>query len=152
MAHKKRILAADFERSIGYWVCQTAHAFESAMAAELVGTGATLRQVQVLGCLAMKGELAQKEIADMIRVEQSTVVRLLDRMERDGWITRRGSTEDRRRKVIAPTRRVLAKWAEIVARAERIRRRAGRGMTPARLRTLRDDLARIRANLNAGTS
>jgi MarR family transcriptional regulator for hemolysin len=149
MAHKKRTLAFDFEQSPGYWVCRTAHAFEAALAAELEGTGTTVRQVQVLATLAVEGDLAQTDIADRLRLEHSTVVRLLDRMERDGWITRRGSTKDRRRKVISPTRKSIAKWAEIVERGERIRRRAGHGLGPARMRTLRDLLARVRVNLGA---
>ncbi|MGA6926506.1 MAG: MarR family transcriptional regulator [Desulfosarcina sp.] len=125
----------------------TAHLFERALNNELAGTGITLRQVQVLTCLVLYGEQVQNELAMQLRVEPSTLVRILDRMERDGWIERCGSPRDRRKKIVRPTDKVAAKWAVIVACGERMERRATSGLSRSQLKDLNGALAAIRKNL-----
>lgn len=144
-----KMLNYDFDKNVSYWVGLTAHLFEQALNNELAGTGVTLRQVQVLACLALYEELAQNELANLLRIEPSTLVRILDRMERNGWIKRCESPEDRRKKIIRPTKQVTAKWAEIVEHGERMERRATAGLTQSQLKTLKGTLAAIRKNLEA---
>ena len=66
----------------------------------------------MLACLALSGELAQNELAMQLRIEPSTLVRVLDRMERDGWIVRRPSPQDRRKNIIHPTEKVTAQMGD----------------------------------------
>ncbi|MCK4621628.1 MAG: MarR family transcriptional regulator [Desulfuromonadales bacterium] len=139
----------DFEKSVSFWVGLTSHLFETALNNELAGTGITLRQVQVLACLAPYGELAQNELAMQLRIEPSTLVRILDRMERDGWIERCESPQDRRKKIVRPTEKVTTQWEKIVECGERMERRATAGLDPAQLDTLKETLAAIRRNLGA---
>ena len=139
----------DFEKSVGYWVGLTKATLEWALNSELAGTGITIRQVQVLACLALGGEMIQTELADRIGVEASTLVRLLDRMERDGWIERHDDPADRRKKVIRPTKKVQPHWDEIVQRGERMEKRATKGLTRTELKNLKETLAKIRRNLGA---
>ena len=47
------MLEQDFEQSVGYWAHMLSRAFERALNEELKPLGITLRQCQVLGCLAM---------------------------------------------------------------------------------------------------
>ncbi len=141
----------DFEKSVSYWVDLTAHAFELALNSELADTGVTMRQVQVLACLALHGKLAQVEIAEMLRVEPSTLVRILDRMERDGWIARHNSPTDRRKKIIRPTEKVKGRWEKIVKCGQRMEKRATVGVSQSQLKNLKDTLAAIRLNLGAET-
>ena len=141
------MIGYDFEKSVSYWVGLTSHLFETALNGELAGTGITLRQVQVLACLALSGELAQNELAMQLRIEPSTLVRVLDRMERDGWIVRRPSPQDRRKNIIHPTEKVTAKWATIVECGERMERRATTGLSETQLAALKETLAAIRENL-----
>ena len=49
--------------------------------------------------------LTQAEIAGRLGVEEPTVVALLHRLEKEGWITRRNSTRDRRCKMVLLGRR-----------------------------------------------
>jgi MarR family transcriptional regulator for hemolysin len=42
----------------------------------------------------------QGELAELIGIEGPTLVKLLDRMARRGWVRRRASAEDRRRKTV----------------------------------------------------
>jgi MarR family transcriptional regulator, transcriptional regulator for hemolysin len=40
--------------------------------------------------------VSQKRLAELIEVDPMTLVRILDRMEADGWVQRRSDPEDRR--------------------------------------------------------
>lgn len=139
----------DFGKSVGYWVGATSHALEQAIAAELTPKGITLRQVQVLSCLVLYGDLVQTELAERLGIEPSTLVRVLDRMARKGWIERREAPDDRRKKVIRPTGRVAPRWKDIVAVGERMETRATKGLRKQQLRELNETLSVIRRNLGA---
>ena len=82
------MLDYDFENSVGYWVFATAHALACAMNEELAAHGITSRQWEVLACISHDGELSQSELAERMHIEAPTLVGVLDRMERDGWIVR----------------------------------------------------------------
>ncbi len=97
------MLDYDFENSVGYWVFATAHALSCAMNEELAAHGITSRQWEVLACISHDGELSQSELAERMHIEAPTLVGVLDRMERDGWIVRITDDNDRRRKLIRPT-------------------------------------------------
>jgi DNA-binding MarR family transcriptional regulator len=125
------VLKYDFEQSIAYWVCRTAREFEHALNGELEPLGITYRQWQALGWLAFEGELTQNQLAERMNIEAPTLVGILDRMERDGWIVRAAAASDRRKKIIRPTDRVEPVWNRITAAARRVRARAVRGI-PAR--------------------
>ena len=141
------MLEYDFEKSVGFWVCQTSHALQRAFNEELAPQGVTYRQAQVLGCLALEGELSQTDLADRMGIEPPTLVGILDRMERDGWIRRDGDKTDRRRKLIQPTPAAKPVWSKIVGVAKRVRARASRGMSAAELALLKKLLTRIQTNL-----
>ena len=125
----------------------TAHSYERAINTELVPHGITFRQCQVLAWLALEGNQAQVELADRMQIEPPTLVRVLDRMERDGLIERGDCPGDRRRKMIAPLPKAQPVWKTIIACAERVRARATRGLTKGELRTLQELLARVQDNL-----
>ena len=141
------MLEYDFEASIGYWIYMTAQAFEREFNDQLAPHGITHRQCQVLFWLALKGDLTQAELSANMRIEAATLVGILDRMERDGWITRQVSASDRRKKLIRPTLRVEPIWRKITACARRVRARATRGIPPRDLQRVRDVLAAIQSNL-----
>jgi MarR family transcriptional regulator for hemolysin len=141
------VLEYDFENSVGYWVCQTSHALQRAFNDELAPQGVTFRQAQVLGCLALEGHLSQTDLAERMRIEPPTLVGILDRMQRNGWIRRDGDKHDRRKKLIEATPAARPVWKKIVTTAHRVRSRATRGMTPAQLTQLKRLLNIVRTNL-----
>jgi MarR family transcriptional regulator for hemolysin len=143
------VLEYDFENSVGFWVCQTAHVLQRSFNEELAPQGVTFRQAQVLGCLALEGPLSQTDLAERMRIEPPTLVGILDRMERDGWIRRDGDKTDRRKKLVQATPAARPVWSKIVAAAKRVRARATEGMSPAQLEQLRKLLSMVRANLDA---
>src|SRR5438309_7039654 len=97
------MLQYDFENSIGYWIFAAAHELARALNEELAAHGITFRQWEVLALLSLKGEQSQSELAERMRIEAPTLVGVLDRMERDGWILRALDATDRRKKLIRPT-------------------------------------------------
>lgn len=141
------MLQYDFQSSIGYWICLSARHFERAMNQELIPQGITYRQCQVLGWLALEGNLSQVELADRMNIEPPTLVRILDRMERDGLIHRESCAEDRRRKMIRPLERAKPIWNRIIECAMRVRERATAGMSADEIATLQRLLSKVQHNL-----
>jgi DNA-binding MarR family transcriptional regulator len=141
------VLQFDFDESLGYWVCSTSHALRRALNAELAKEGITYRQWEVLARIALQGELSQTELADCLGIEAPTLVGILDRMERDGWLDRYNCPNDRRKKRIRATGKADAVWARMIDCAHRVRAQAREGLSQEDLDHLRSICARIRANL-----
>lgn len=141
------MLEYDFENSVGFWVCQASHALQRSFNEELAPQGVTFRQAQVLGCLALEGKLSQTDLAERMRIEPPTLVGILDRMERDGWIRRDGDKTDRRRKFVEATSAAKPVWSKIVSAAKRVRGRATRGMSANQLAQLKKLLELVQSNL-----
>ena len=59
------------------------------------------RQYGVLIILSKAGQLSQKELSDIIRIDPSTLGEILRRMAARGLLARRTSTEDRRKVVLS---------------------------------------------------
>ena len=143
------MLNYDFQSSIGYWICTAAHQFERSMNHELTPEGITFRQCQVLACLALEGNLSQVELAERMNIEPPTLVRVLDRMERDGLLLRESCPGDRRRKMIRPLEKAKPVWKRIIACAEGVRAKATQGMSRAQIKELQGLLEIVEANLNS---
>jgi MarR family transcriptional regulator for hemolysin len=142
----------DFHQSIGYWLTMTTQAYHRAVTDELLPHGITYRQSMVLGWLALEGELSQTELANKMMVEPPTLVGILDRMERDGWISRHNCPSDRRKNLIRANPAAEPVWERIVECALRVRERATSGLSERQLATLKKLLRRVSQNLKSGAS
>src|SRR6185295_337652 len=131
----------DLENSVGCWVFSTMHALSRAMNDELAALGITYRQWEVLAWISCTGELSQSELADKMSIEAPTLVGVLDRMERDGWIQRIPDEQDRRKKLIRPTEQVTPIWTKMVGCARHVAERAVTGLSLDQVEQLRDTLA-----------
>ena len=141
------MLQYDFEDSLGYWLTIATQAFHRAVSEEVAPHGITYRQSLVLGWLAFESELSQTELANKMMVEPPTLVGILDRMERDGWITRNSCPADRRKKLIRATTAAEPVWEKIAAGGRRVRARATEGLSEPELDTLKQLLRRVNQNL-----
>jgi len=140
-------LEYDFENSVGCWLITSSQAYQHAVNEELAPQGITFRQCQVLGLLALMGPSSQADLAQKMEVEPPTLVGILDRMEGDGWIRREACADDKRRKLIHPTKAAEPIWSKITAAARRIRAQAIKGLTPAQVGQLKEMLDIVRHNL-----
>ncbi|WP_437202216.1 MarR family winged helix-turn-helix transcriptional regulator [Planctomicrobium sp. SH664] len=142
------MLEHDFQSDIGYWIHLSAHRFECAMNSELSVEGITYRQCQVLAWLALKGELSQVDLAKLAHVEPPTMARVLARMERDELIERTTDVNDRRRKMIRPTRKAVPVWKRIIHCFQRVRERSSRNLSEKQYVSLRRLLEQVHDNLS----
>lgn len=72
----------------------------------------------LLRLILQKPGLSQQAIAAELCLEKSTVVRFLNQLEREGYLTRRGTKDDRRCNEIHPTAKALALRADFEALGE----------------------------------
>jgi MarR family transcriptional regulator for hemolysin len=79
----------------------------------LENLGVATGQLPVLALLQDGAALSQKELADLVRVEQPTMALTLTRMERDGLITRQPNPDDKRSSLISITPTALSRMPEI---------------------------------------
>ncbi|WP_129778048.1 MarR family winged helix-turn-helix transcriptional regulator [Peristeroidobacter soli] len=63
----------------------------------------TLAQCKALFNLARNQGISQKRLAEICEIEPMTLVRILDRMEADGWVERRPDPNDRRARTLYVT-------------------------------------------------
>jgi len=92
-------------------------------------------------------KLTQAELAAQMSIEPPTLVGILDRMERDGWITRQDCEIDRRRKIVRVAPPVEPIWEDVVACAKRIRARAIKGLDADKTQQLKKLLGVVLENL-----
>jgi MarR family transcriptional regulator for hemolysin len=139
----------EFETSLGYWLTVSTQAIHRALNLELAPTGITYRQSQVIGWLKLEGQQAVGELAARMTIEPPTLVGILDRMERLGWIVRDECATDRRRKLIRLNEAADPVWQQIIECCLKVRRTATSGLTSDENDQLLALLRRVHENLQA---
>jgi MarR family transcriptional regulator for hemolysin len=91
------------ETSAGYLTNWAARLFARELERQLAQSGIASAYMPVIFALADGTALAQKELARRAAVEQPTMASTLNRMERDGFITRRPDPQDKRSALVALT-------------------------------------------------
>lgn len=138
----------DFEDSIGFWMCVGSQAYFRALTEALAPHGITFRQCQVLSILNLRGEMTQAELAALMAVEPPTLVGVLDRMQRDGWVKRHPCKDDRRKWIVHVMPAVNDTWDTIVDCALAVRQRAVEGLSARQVQTLRELLDKVTKSLD----
>ena len=141
------MLPYDLESSVGFWLFSTTHVYHRSLNEELSAHGITMRQWEVLVRLAGHGDMSQSDLAESMNIEAPTLVGVLDRMERDGWIQRVNDPSDRRRNLIRPTVKVAPMWANMIECAHRVRAIATQNLTEEQVAALHDTLSIMRESL-----
>ncbi len=92
-----------------------------------------------------RDELTQAEIAARLGVEEPSVVTLLHRLEKEGWIVRRSASHDRRCKMVNLGRRAQRVISKINATADELRHELLTEIPAPELQTCIKVLAHVRA-------
>jgi len=103
--------------NLSWLLAQASHVMVTEMTRAFEDMGVTPRGHCVLST-ALSGEYTQKELADMVGLDKTTMVVTVDELERAGFADRVPSTTDRRARIIRVTtagRRVVAKGEKVVA-------------------------------------
>ena len=96
----------DLKESIGLMLKTSAKTWEKAADIELKERfGLTSAKWKVIVALSIKEGITQKHIADMIFVEAPTLVPVIDKMEKEGYLTRQSDPSDRRNNMIFMTKK-----------------------------------------------
>ncbi|MHC2799699.1 MarR family winged helix-turn-helix transcriptional regulator [Corynebacterium hesseae] len=81
----------------------------------------TLREYWVLTCLVAETASSQSALSETLAIDASDMVRLLDSLESRHWVKRERDAKDRRRQIIASTKKgtkAHKELAVLVAKAE----------------------------------
>ena len=109
----------------------------------------TLPQCKVLIHLQRNEGVSQARLAYLTDTEPMALVRILDRMEQDGWIERRPDPADRRARRLYMTKAATPVMDEVWRIADRARAAALAGLSAADRSQLISLLERVHQNLAA---
>jgi MarR family transcriptional regulator for hemolysin len=132
------------DETLGPLLHGTARAWRLKLDERLKPMGLSQAKWRTLMHLSLAGDaLTQAEIAARLGVEQPTVVTLLHRLEKEGWIIRRGSSHDRRCKMVLLGRRAQGVISQIGAEADKLRHELMENISAADLHTCMRVLTQI---------
>lgn len=89
--------------------------------AALATRGTTMRGYWVLTCLVERDASSQASLSDVLAIDASDMVRLIDSLEAEGWARRERDPKDRRRQIVTSTKKgskAQAELAVLVTEAE----------------------------------
>ncbi|WIM67377.1 MarR family transcriptional regulator [Corynebacterium breve] len=105
--------------------------------ATLGSRGTTMREFWVLTCIVEENAASQTHLSETLAVDASDMVRLIDSLEKHGWAARERDPKDRRRQIIAPTKKGIKAQAELAALVTAAEDRALDATTTKQLKHLR---------------
>ncbi len=118
-----------FAGRIGF-VLQRAHnRLREAVVATLDGSGVNPGQLAMLGALATKNDLTQRDLTLTTGIEKSSIVIFVDRLEADGWVERRLSGNDRRARVVHLTAKGRKRLASLGPKLDAVEERFVAGLS-----------------------
>lgn len=116
--------------SAGYLINHMARIFAQGLTARIRPLGLTIGTFPALLELWQGDGLSQKQLVVRLGIEQATMANTLNRMERDGLITRRKDPEDRRSQQVWLTDQARALRDPAIAAAEGVNRDLLSALTP----------------------
>jgi DNA-binding MarR family transcriptional regulator len=133
--------------SLGYQVNHLARLLAQALAAGISPYGVVPGQFAQLLALYEQDGLTQRELCDRVRIEQATMAKTLQRMQRDGLVRCEPDPDDRRRIRVYLTDRARAIEGELGAAARAVNASATDGLTDAEVDAYLTLTARLINNL-----
>ena len=142
-------MTMDLNRQLGFLLKDTSRRYTRRFEERAQALSLTLPQCRALLHLENNEGVSQKRLSELTELDPMTLVRILDRMEADGWVQRRYDPSDRRAHTLWLTPKskpVLEHIAHLIAetRAETLH-----GLSNDERATLIDLLGRVHANLSS---
>jgi MarR family transcriptional regulator, transcriptional regulator for hemolysin len=135
--------------SLGFQCTLTVKAWNATLEKKLRSTGVAPAQFMALGQLIALGPLSQSELANLLSITPATSVRLVDRMERDGWVVRQPDARNYRIKRVVPTKRAVKIRQKVSRAAKEALREAYLGIDASDIEIVKRVLGHVRKNLGA---
>ena len=133
----------ELRNCINYLLTAAQHEVFLVFSERLADYGITPGQYGVLNCLWSQGSAAPKEIARLLRLENSTVSGILDKLQKRGLVNRVLALNDRRSIRVEPTREGLALRDDVLHTVEELNREVLAAFVPEERRQLLDLLRRL---------
>src|SRR3954463_4061450 len=131
----------------------TARAWRTKLDQRLRPLGLSQGKWRTLMHLSRGGDrVTQKEIAELMGIEEPTLAGLLNRLEVDGWIKREESPNDRRCKIVHLQRRSQTVLDEIFSAAHELRDELLEDISSADVATCMRVLQKVREQAEAAES
>ncbi|MFK5927131.1 MAG: MarR family winged helix-turn-helix transcriptional regulator [Desulfuromusa sp.] len=137
----------DPHNSLGFQCEITLKAFIRSLSQRLDGTGISPRQFRVLAHLMADGVQTQTELCELLSISPPSMVKLIDRMERDGWVVRKADKSDRRVNKVVCTIQADKIWEDATIHSINLLEQAYRGIDPSEIDSAIRLLTHIRKNL-----
>jgi DNA-binding MarR family transcriptional regulator len=138
------------EDSLGYLLNRSARLMAHELAERLRPAGVALGQWAVLLVLWARDGISQAELSRLVAIEPPTMVRTIDRMVRDGFVTRLPDPEDGRLSRIHLTQRGWSLRDELIPLAVALNAEVLQRLTHDEGRTLRELLTRLVTQIGSG--
>jgi DNA-binding MarR family transcriptional regulator len=138
--------------SLGYMVNHVGRLLGDGLRTRITAHGVVIGQFAQLLALFEEDGLTQNQLCKRVRIDQSTMARTLQRMERDGLIRRVPDPADRRQARIMLTERARAIEDDLKRSAQEVNALALRGFTPEEVAACHGLLARLIDNLETASA
>jgi len=138
---------AELDRSLGFLLGQNLRLLATLWERRVKIGGLTRAQWRVLVHLLRHDGATQTELADLIGLDKAPLGRLIDRMERDGWLTRRADPLDRRVNRVHRTDKIDAVLPRLRAEGDALDAIIYEGISAPDRERLIDQLLQVKANL-----
>jgi DNA-binding MarR family transcriptional regulator len=114
----------------------------------LIPLGVTRVQWMAMYYLLKYGDMSQKELGERMDIKESTVARLLDRMESEDLIIRTQTKEDRRIKYIKLTPKGKEKIEELLPEGQKMSEFFSIGITEDEIEVFKRVLQKFEENIS----
>lgn len=112
----------------------------------------TPEQFMLIDLLWNQGEMSQQELADQMHKDKNSVTRLVDAIERKGFVVRRQNTSDRRSNTLVLTEQAEKLKADAKQKGISILDKMLEGISEDELRTFLTTLRKLSLNMNISGS
>jgi DNA-binding MarR family transcriptional regulator len=134
-------------RTIGFLLKDVTRLYTRRFEERAQGLSLTLAQCKALSYLESYEGVSQKRLAELTELDPMSLVRMLDRMEADGWVERRSDPADRRARSLCLTAKAKPILEHIATLAKETRAEALHGLNEEERTQLTRLLARVHENL-----
>ena len=141
----------DYETNPGFIINRTARSLSRSLDIRLRNrVGITFAQWRVLVLLTKTHDgLSQKEIAEGLWLEAPTLIPILDKLQKDGFIERRVDRNDRRNNRIFRAKRTFEIWETTLECASNVLTMALAGLPDDNIQIMKEVLEKMWINLQA---
>lgn len=141
------MMIQDSHRGTGFLLTDSARLLRKLMDRRLQPLNLSRAQWSVLAILSNHEGLSQSQISNQLEIEKSTVGRLIDQVEKSGWIERRPIAGDRRQWGIYLTGQARQLLAQVERVVQDTRTEMMHGLSEEQRKALSELLQAVKVNL-----